>query len=199
MPRVGCADNHAKSASALVHRGRSVGYLRGDARAGFAAQLPEAIAAKARSHSRLPGEIGLNWSLGQRRGMQRAPRWLRRQPRQVRQRACAPWAMGRFSAGRSARGPLATELNSFGYKVSKPQPPTWRGVGDDKSRHTVWDGSVPGVGPKTTTLSPPARACSVGGRPVLHGATRARVAQHRIRNLQSHQFEAAAADLTRSR
>ena len=37
-PRVGCADNHAKSASAFVLRGRSAGSPQGEARAGRTAQ-----------------------------------------------------------------------------------------------------------------------------------------------------------------
>ena len=183
MPRVGCADNHAKSASALVLRGRSVGYIRGEARAGFAAQLPEAIAAKARNHSRRPGEVGLNWSLGQWRGMQRAPRWLRRQPRQVRQRARAPWAHGLSGMGRSARGPRGTGVGSYDCCVLRPQPPTWRGVGEAGPRPTVWGGACPALAAQTTTPSPPARACSVGGRPVRHGANRTRTARHEIQQL----------------
>ena len=49
---------------------------------------------------------------------------------------------------------------------------------------------------KTTTPSLPARACSVGGRPVLHGAKRARVASHGTLKPWSLRFEAAATDLS---
>ena len=65
-------------------------------------------------------------SLGQRHGVERAPCWLQRQPRQVCQRACSVW-----------------------------------------------------------------------GRPVLHGAKRARAARHGIQTLWPRGFEAAAADLAR--
>ena len=33
----------------------------------------------------------------------------------------------------------------------------------------VWSGARPALVAKTTTSSPPVCACSVGGRPVLHG------------------------------
>ena len=42
-------------------------------------------------------------------------------------------------------------------------------------------------------------ACSVGGRPVLHGAKRARAACHGIRKLRLRCYEAADADMARSR
>ena len=94
-----------------------------------------------RSRSRRPGAVSVQKSLGQRRGVERAARWPQRQQRQVRQRARAPWAVGRFSTGRSARGPRGTGLESFGHGVSKPQPPTWRGVVEEEPRPTAW-GSV---------------------------------------------------------
>ena len=112
-PRVGREDNHAKSASARVLRGRSAGSPRGEARAGRAARDSKALVTTCRSRSRRPGAVSVKKSLGQRRGVERAPRWLRRQPRQVRQRARAPWAFGRFSTGRSARGPRGTGFRSF--------------------------------------------------------------------------------------
>ena len=64
-------------------------------------------------------------------------RWPQRQQRQVRQRARAPWAVGRFST--SARAPLAMGLESCGHCIS--QPPTWRGVVEEEPRPTAW-GSV---------------------------------------------------------
>ena len=41
----------------------------------------------------------------------------------------APWAVGWFSTGEARGGARATEQESFGYGVSKPQPPTERGLG----------------------------------------------------------------------
>ena len=152
-----------------------------------------------RSRSRRPGAVSVKKSLGQRRGVERVARWPQRQPRQVRQRARAPWAVGRFSTGRSARGPRATGVKRGGHDVSKPQPPTWRGVGEEEPRPTAWGGARRALAAKTTTPSPPARACSVGGRPVLHGAKRARVARHGNQTRWPRRFEAAAADLARCR
>ena len=151
-----------------------------------------------RSRSRRPGAVSVKKSLGQRRGVERVARWPRRQPRQVRQRTRAPWAVGRFSTGRSARGPRATGVKRGGHSVSKPQPPTWRGVGEEEPRPTAWGGARRALAAKTTTPSPPARACSVGGRPVLHGAKRARVARHGSQTV-AMTFEAAVADLARCR
>jgi hypothetical protein len=58
-------------------------------------------------------------------------------------------------------------------------------------------GARPALAAKTTTPSPPARACSVGGRPVVHGMQRAKAARHGFRTLRSREFEAAANDLAR--
>ena len=148
-----------------VLRGRSAGSPRGEARAGCAPRKSNAVVTTFESRSRRPGAVSVKKSLGQRRGVERAARWPRRQPRQVRQRARAPWAVGRFSTGRSARGPRATGVERCGHDVSKPQPPTWRGVGEEEPRPTAWGGARRALAAKTTTPSPPARACSVGGRP----------------------------------
>ena len=66
----------------------------------------------------------------------------------------APWAVGWFSTWRSARGLRATELERDGYGVSKPQPPTWRSVGEEEPRPTVWGGARRALAAKTTTPSP---------------------------------------------
>ena len=50
---------------------------------------------------------------------------------------------------------------------------------------------------ETTTPSPPACACSVGGWPVFHEAKRARTVLHRSQRRWPIRFEAAAADLLR--
>ena len=139
--------------------------------------------------------VSLKKSLGQRRGVERAPRWPRRQQRQIRQCARAPWAVGRFSTGRSARGPRGIRFEVCCHISSKPQPPTWRGVGEEEPRPTAWGGARPTLAAMSTTPNLPARACSVGDWLVLHGAKRARAARHRIGRLLSHGFEAAAADL----
>ena len=129
-----------------------------------------------RSRSRRPSAVSLKKSLGQWRGMERALRWPRRQPCQVRQLAHAPWAVGRFSTGRSPHEPLGTGFESYGHDVSKPQPPIWRSVAEEEPGPMAWGGARPALAAKTTTPSPPARTCSVGGRLVLHGAKRVRTA-----------------------
>ena len=174
--RVGCKDNHAKSTSARVLHARSAGFPRGEPRAGRAARNLKAIVTKIRSRSRKPGAVSEKRSLGQRREMERAPRCPRRQPRQVRQRARVLWALGRFSTGQSARGPRGSEFGKFGYVLPKPRPPNWRGVGVEKSRPMEWVVARLALAAKTTPPSPPARACSISGRLVLHGAKRAQAA-----------------------
>ena len=153
------------------------------ARAGREAQEPKAMVAKLQNRSRRPGAVWLKNSLGQRRGVERAPYWPRRQPRQVFQRARAPWADGRSATRRSARGPRGPGVGSYGRGVSKPQPPTWRGVGEEEPRPTAWGGARPALAAKTTTPSPPARTCSVGGLLVIHGANRAGGTRHGIRKV----------------
>jgi len=64
---------------------------------------------------------------------------------------------------------------------------TWRGI----ERHAL--------AAKTTTPSPTARTCSVGGRLVLHRAKCARVARLKIRKLRSRHLETVAADQSRFR
>ena len=195
---VGREDNHTKSVSACVLRGQSVGSPRDEARVGRTARDPDDIITRLRPLSRRPGAASVKKCLSQRRGMERAPRWLRRQPRQVRQRARTPYGVGRFSTARSARGPHGTEFRRCCHEASKPQPPTWRGVCEEEPQPTAWGGAPLALAANTTTPSPLAHECSVGSRPVLHGAMRAWAARHGSRTLWPRCFEAAAADLARS-
>ena len=171
-----------------------VGSPQGEARTGRPARDSEPTVTKMRTRSRQTSEVAYKRSLGQRRGVERAPRWLQRQPRQVRQCAHAPCAVGWFSTGRTVRGPRDTEFGSYRHIVSKPQPETWRSVEKEEPQSTAWDGARSALPAKTTTLSPPARACSVGARPVLHRAKRARAAQLGVRALWLRASKAAADD-----
>ena len=122
--RVFCNDNYPKSASVRVLHGQSASSLRGEARAGRAARGPKAVATRLRNRRRCPGAVSVKNNLRQRRGVERVACWPRRQPRQVRHSARAPWAVGRFSTERSARGPHGTGFECCGHDASKPQPPT---------------------------------------------------------------------------
>ena len=90
----------------------------------------------------------------------------------------ASWVVGWLFTGRSARGPRATEQDRLGHVVPEPQPLTWRGVGEEEPQTMALGGARCELAAQTTTPSPPARTCSVGGRLVLHGANRAWVARH---------------------
>ena len=57
--------------------------------------------------------------------------------------ACAAWAADRLSMGRSARRPRGTGFGCCGHVVSQTQPPTWRGIGEEEPRPTVWGGVRP--------------------------------------------------------
>ena len=70
---------------------------------------------------------------------------------------------GRFSTGRSTRGPRNRRFESLDDGVTMPQPATSRGVGEEERRPTAWGGSRPALAAKISTLSPQAFACSVGG------------------------------------
>ena len=100
-PRVGHADNRAKHAARREQglRGRSAGSPRDEARARRAPRDENESATTVRSRSRRHGAVSAQRSLGQRRGVERAASWPRRQPRQARsaQRARALWAVGWFS------------------------------------------------------------------------------------------------------
>ena len=182
-PRVGREDNHANSASAHVLPKRSAGSPRGEGRAGRATRKLNAMVMFLRSISRRPVAVSVKKSLGQWLGVERASRWPRRQPRQVRQRARAWWAIGRFSTDLSALGRRDTGFEDGSQVASKPQPLTWRSLGEQEPRLTTWGGARPALTTKTTTPSPPVRAYSVGGRLVLHGAQRARAARHGIQRM----------------
>ena len=101
-------DNHAKTTSAQVLRGRLAGSLRGEARAGRAPRKSSTIATTFRSRSHRPGEVSTNKSIGHRRVVERVARWPQRQPRQVRQQARAPRAVGWYSTRRSDHGSRGT-------------------------------------------------------------------------------------------
>ena len=192
MTRVGRKDNHTKSASARllqsgsarVLRGWSVGPPRGKARMGRAARDSEAVVTRFRSRSRPPGTVSVRKSLGQRGRVETVARWPRRQPRQVRQRASAPWPDGRFSTAQRAHGPCSTKLVRSGHEAPKPQPSAWRGVGAKEPWPITWDGTRRSLAATTATPSPPAHVCSVAGRSVLHGAKRARAVRHGARSCE---------------
>ena len=190
-------NNHVKSASARVHRGRSAGTPWGESCAGRASRKWHPSITSLRSRSRRPVAVPVENSLGQRPGMVRAPLWPRRQPRRVRQRAHAPWAVGRLSTGRSARGPRGTNNKRYDHIALKPQPPTCHGVGEEEPRPMAWGGVRPSLAAKTTTPSSPPRACSVDGRPDLHGAKPTRAARHGRGTLSLRRFKAAAAGLSK--
>jgi len=196
VPHVGREDNHAKSASARVLRGRSAGWFStGRSARGSRSMGAERSFVTCRSRSRRRDAVSVKKSLGQQRGVECVARWPRRQLRQVRQRAHASWAVDRFSTGRSAHGLRTTGAEYGKHDVPKPPPATRRGVDEEKLRPTAWGGARCALAAKTTTPSPPARVCSVGGRPVLHGAKRARAARHGSRTRWSRRYEAAAVDL----
>ena len=182
-----------------MHGGRSAGSPQGETRAGRAARNLEALNMIFRNSSRRPGAVSVKMSLGTRCGVEGAPRGPRRQPRQLRQRACAPWLVGWFSTRRSACGPPGTGFKSHGQVKPKPKHSTWRGCVELEPRPTAWNRARSALAAKTTTPSPPARACSVGGRPVLHRAKRARATRHRLRKLWIRCFKAAAAGLAQYR
>ena len=112
------------------------------------------------------------------RGERVAARWPRRKLRQVRQRARAPWAVGRLSTERNARGSRGMGAKCGDHDNPKPQPPTWYGVGEEEPRPTACGRASRAFLAKTTARSPPARAYSLGRRPVLHGTKRARAVHH---------------------
>ena len=85
------------------------------------------------------------------------------------------------------------------HDISIPLLPNWRGVGAEEPRPTAWGRVRPALAVKTTTPSPPAHACSVGGRTVLHGPKRARAARHGVWALGSRRFNITTADLARCR
>ena len=142
-----------------ISTGRSA---RGPHGGGRTARDSKYIATNIRSRSRRPGAVSVKRSFGQRRGMEGAPRWPRRQPRQgVRQHARALWAVRWLTTGRSARGPRATEFKRSFYGVSKLQPPTWRGVVAEEPRLTAWVGARPPLRPTRWPLDNHAKFASV--------------------------------------
>ena len=176
---VGREDNHAKSASARVLRVPSVSSPRGKARTRRAPRRLHVVRMTFRSRSRRrPGAVSVEKSLGQRRRVKRVARWPRRQPRDVCQRACTPWADGLLFTGRSARAPCTTGIKRGDNGNWKPQPPTWHDAYEEESRPTAWCGARRMLTAKTTTPIPPARAYSADRRPILNKAKRARATHH---------------------
>ena len=74
----------ARSAQRQVLCGRSAGSPRDEARARRAPRDENESATTVRSRSRQQGALSLERSLGQRRGVEHAASWPRRQPRQAR-------------------------------------------------------------------------------------------------------------------
>ena len=196
-PLVGREDNHAKSASVRVLCGLLSRTPRGEGRVGRTALNLKGVATSGRSRSRQPVAVLIKIDLRQRLGVERAPRWERRQPRQLRQRACAPWAVGRFSTGRSSRGPRGTGPEGCVHVNAKLQPPTWRDFNEDTPRPTAWGGARPAL-PRWQRRQPrQVRQCSMSGRPVLHGAKLALAARHWTCRVWPPRARATAAYLAR--
>ena len=152
---------------------------------------------KYRRCRRRPGEVSLKKSLGHGVGWSASCVNQRRQPRQVSQRTRAPWAVGWFSMGRSARGSRATGIkrDTTTYRSRSRRP------GAVSAKRSLGQRSglkrVPRKPAMTTTPRPPARACFVGGWPVLYEAKRARAVRYESQRQWELRFEAAAADLAR--
>ena len=137
--RVGRADNHAKSASAHVLCGRSNSSPPGEARAGRTPRNSKSLITT--SEAAPPSWRGL----GEEEPRPSAGGWSARRVgsednhgKSAAHTLRAPWAVCWFSTGRCARRPHATEIETFGYDVLKPSPPTWRGVAEQKPRPTAW-------------------------------------------------------------
>ena len=64
------------------------------------------------------------------------------------------WAVGRYSTGRTARGPLVTRFERGGHDLPKLVPPTCRGVGAVEPRPTALRGVRLLLGHNTTMPSP---------------------------------------------
>ena len=178
-PRVGRNDNHAKSASAHVPCGRSAGSPQVEVRSSRAAQESQAISKKLRNRIRRPVALSVQKSLGTWRGMERlalAAKTTTPSPT-ARAYSVSGWLI-LYWVKRAGGRP--TQFKGFGYGLLKPQPTTWCGVGEEDPRPTAWAGARPALTAKTTTPSPPARACSVDGLPnsprgEAHGGRVARV------------------------
>ena len=74
--------------------------------------------------------------------------------------ACAPWAVGRHSTGRKARGPRATGVERGDHDFPNSALPTCRVVRTVEHRPTAWGGACPALGHNTTTPSPHCPACA---------------------------------------
>ena len=115
--------------------------------------------------------------------------------------AHTPWAVGRYSTRRNARGPRATEFERGDHELSVSVPPTCRDVGAVEPWPTVWRGVRPALAYNTTTPSPHCAARVVRGRstgrPIIHGAKSAQAARHGIRTRRLRTFEVRPADLSR--
>ena len=78
--------------------------------------------------------------------------------------ACAPWAVGPNSTGRTACGPRDTGFEHGDYDHSKSAPPTCRGVCAVDFRPTAWGGARPALAQNTTTPSAHCAARLLNGR-----------------------------------
>ena len=133
--------------------------------------------------------------LVRRRGKEHAPRWPTTQPRQIR-------TARRVLRRRSADAPRHERRVG---RIRTRQSRTFEGRAADLSRY--WCGRAPAdcvrrraphVGPQYNHAKCALRsACSVGGRPILHGAIYARATRYEIRTRWLRSFGTRAVDLSR--
>ena len=183
-----------------VVRGRSAGSPWGGARAGRVPRDEKALLTAFRSRSRRPGAVSVKRSLGQRRGVERAPRWPQRQSRQARSTQyvlCGRSAGYPSDLARARRAPRGYNGTTLTVR-SRSRQPGAESVKRGLANVVRW--SAPRVGRENNHAKCAARiAWSVGGRLVFHGEKRARAARHGTRRLRLRRFEAAAAVLARCR
>ena len=185
----------ARSAQCVLC-GRSAGSPRDKARARHAPREKKDTATTVRSRIRRTGAVSVKKSFGQRHGVERVASWPHRQPREVRSAQCV--LRGR-SAG-SPRDEARTRRAPRDYKetattvLSRSRRPGAVSATGASANGVGWSPSR--VGRADNRAKSAARsACSVGGRLVLHGATRTRAARHGTRKRRLRRFEAASDDL----
>ena len=155
-----------------------------------------------RSRRRQHGAVSVQRSLGQRRGVERAASWPRRQPRQARgaqrQVLCGrSLVLHVTKPSRGARhGTRTSQQRRFEAAAANTARCRCRGA---SANGVGW--SAPRVGHADNRAKHAARRdkCSVGGRLVLHVTKPSRGARHGTRTSQQRRFEAAAANTARCR
>ena len=184
-----------------VLRGRSADFQRGVKRTRRVLWDSNLAISTFQTPCHRPNTVLVRTMPGRWHGKERAPRWATTQPRLVNAvRSVLRGQSADFPRGEERTRPASRKSNAV---IESSWGPCCRRIAvlmrSDLGRRRGVERALraPTTQPRQVAKSALRGACSVGGRPIIHGAKNARDARHGIRTRQQIPLEGRTADLSR--